>query len=380
MHRKGTDALRGKDLIAQRYLIREILHSFFEVFFVLLLIAVAIIFVGLLAEMSTNVFSSVYVFQLTALKLIGKLSVLLPASLYVAILLTLGRFYSDSEMVAMWAGGIGPRRVNLAVFWLLLVFAAATCAISLYLSPEALATRDVILARAKADAEVSGILPGRFLELKNGEIVAYTEALSADKREMQNVFAKLMVDGAQNLLVAKKARFSGNEDDAGRYIVLEDGYRYSGSPGSVDYTVYRFAKHSFRIDRERSESIVSKANALRTWDLVKNAHPAYSAELQWRISQPLSLVLLGMLAVPLARTLPRQGKYTKIAMGIAVYFLYGNAVGVMQTFVERGDVSTVIGIWPVHLLMALIVVMLLYVQSAGRLPAPRILGRSVNRA
>ena len=367
-------------LIAQRYLIREILHAFFAVFLVLMVVAVAIIFVGLLAEMSTNAFSSVYVFQLIGLKLIGKLSVLLPASLYVAIMLTLGRFYSDSEMVAMWAGGIGPRRINLAVFWLLLVFAAATSVISLYLSPEALATRDVVLARAKSEAEISGILPGRFLEFKNGEIVAYTEALTPDKREMQNVFAKLVIDGGQNLLVAKKAHFSGDEHEAGRYIVLEDGHRYSGSPGSVDYTVYRFAKHSFRIDQDRSESIVSKANALRTRDLLNNPHPAYSAELQWRISQPVSLVLLGMLAVPLARTLPRQGKYTKIAMGIAVYFLYGNAVGVMQTFVERGDVSTLIGIWPVHLLMALIVAGLLYVQSVGRLRVAGFRSRSAQRA
>ncbi len=62
----------------------------------------------MLAEMSTSIFSSVFIFQLLMLKLIGKLSMLLPASLYVAILLALGRLYSDSEIVAMWAGGIGP--------------------------------------------------------------------------------------------------------------------------------------------------------------------------------------------------------------------------------------------------------------------------------
>jgi lipopolysaccharide export system permease protein len=365
-------------LIAQRYLIREILHSFFAVFAVLLVIAVAVMFVGLLAEMSTSVFSSVFIFQLMALRLIGKLVILLPAALYVAILLALGRLYSDSEIVAMWAGGIGPRRINLSVFWFLLAFAAATSVISLYLSPEAMATRDVVWARAKAEAEISGVLPGRFLEFRNGELVAYTEALSPDKREMENVFAKLSIAGSQNLLVAKKAHFSSNEEKTGRYIVLEDGYRYSGSPGSVDYTVYRFAKHGFRIDQERDESFTSKANALRTWDLLNSEHPAYSAELQWRVSQPISLVLLGMLALPLARTLPRQGKYTKLAMGIAVYFLYGNAVGVMQTFVERGQVSTFIGIWPVHLVMASIVAALLYAQSSGR--SLRIRDRSIRRA
>ncbi len=330
------------------------------------MIASAIIFIRLLAEMSTGMFSSVFVLQLLILKLIAKLSMLLPAALYVAILLALSRLYSDSEIVAMWAGGIGPRKINLSVFRFLLAFALATSIISLYLSPEAFAAREVVWARAKAKAEMSGVQPGRFLELRGGELVAYTETLSADGLEMQNVFAKFAMGGSQNILVAKRAHFSGNEEGTGRYIILEDGYRYTGSPGSVDYTVYRFAKHGFRIDQERSESVIRKANATPTWELLNFSHPAYAVELQWRISQAISVLLLGMLAVPLARTLPRQGKYAKLAMGIAIYFLYENAVSVMQNFVERGQLSALIGIWPVHVVMALVVGTLLYVQSSGR--------------
>ena len=357
-------------MIVQRYLIRELLQYFLAVFSVLLMISSAIIFVGLLAEMSTSVFSSTFILQLLVLQIIAKLSMLLPASLYVAILLALSRLYSDSEIVAMWAGGIGPRRINLSVFRFLLAFALATSVVSLYLSPEAFSAREVVWARAKARAEVSGVLPGRFLELRGGELVAYTETLSADGREMQNVFAKFATGGTQNILVAKKARFSGTEEGTGRYIVLEDGYRYSGSPGSVDYTVYRFAKHSFRIDQEDAESVIRKVNATPTWELLRFSHPAYVVELQWRISQAISVLLLGMLAVPLARTLPRQGKYAKLAMGIAIYFLYENAVSVMQNFVERGKLSPIIGIWPVQVVMALIVGALLYFQSTGRTLVP----------
>jgi lipopolysaccharide export LptBFGC system permease protein LptF len=104
------------------------------------------------------------------------------------------------------------------------------------------------------------------------------------------------------------------------------------------------------------------------------------AEMSMSAFSSAFVLLLGMLAVPLARTLPRQGKYTKLAMGIAVYFLYGNAVGLMQTFIERGQVSTMIGIWPVHIAMALVVVSLLYVQSSGRAPTLRKRNREVRQA
>ncbi len=133
----ALSAVSETGLIVRRYLIREILHSFFAVFSILLIIAATVIFVRLLAEMSTSVFSSVYIFQILALNIIGKLSVLLPAAVYVSILLALGRLYSDSEMVAMWAGGIGPAQVNASIFRLLLLFAAVTAGVSLYLSPEA---------------------------------------------------------------------------------------------------------------------------------------------------------------------------------------------------------------------------------------------------
>jgi lipopolysaccharide export system permease protein len=181
-------------LIVQRYLIREILHSFFAVFSILLVISATVIFVRMLAEMSASVFSSGFILQIMALNILGKLSMLLPAALYVSILLALSRLYSDSEIVAMWAGGVGPRRINSSIFRFLIVFAVVTAIVSLYLSPEAWAMRDVIWTRAKAEAEVSGVLPGRFLEFRDGELVAYTESLSADKREMENVFAKLTVD------------------------------------------------------------------------------------------------------------------------------------------------------------------------------------------
>jgi lipopolysaccharide export system permease protein len=178
-------------------LIREILHSFFAVFSILLVISATVIFVRMLAEMSASVFSGGFILQLMALNILGKLSMLLPAALYVSILLALSRLYSDSEIVAMWAGGVGPRRINSSIFRLLVVFAALTAVVSLYLSPEAWAMRDVVWTRAKAEAEVSGVLPGRFLEFRDGELVAYTESLSEDKREMENVFAKLTSPGGE---------------------------------------------------------------------------------------------------------------------------------------------------------------------------------------
>ena len=357
-------------MIIRRYLYREILQTFAAVLTVLLVISAAAVFVRLLAEASAGLLSAGAVFQLLLLKLVGDLVVILPSSLYVAIILALGRLYTDSEIVAMWAGGVGMWQMVRMMVWFLLVFAVVTGVVSLYLSPEALATRDAVRARAQRDAEVTGVLPGSFMVLRDGELIAYVNAMSPDGREMQGVFAQLGSSGSGDLLIAERAHFERDETSGDRYILLEDGHRYSGTPGKRDYVIYRFARHGFNVDEGRETSWKSKADAVRTSVLIESKHRAYLAELQRRLSQPVSIFLLGLLAVPLARTSPRQGKYAKLVIGVAIYFTYVNAVAVVQNLADRKTVDPIAGIWLVHLLMAVIVGIVLYRES-GRGPARR---------
>ena len=346
-------------MIIRRYLYREILQAFAAVLAVVLLIAASTVFVQLLAEASAGSLPAGIVLRLMLLKLVGELVVILPASLYVAILLALGRLYKDSEIVAMWAGGIGVWRIVRMLSGFLIVFAIVTAVISLYLSPEALAMRDAVRARAEQEAEVSGMLPGRFMELRDGDLVAYVSSVSPEAGEMQGAFAQLMATESGDLLVAKRAYIERDEASGERFIILEDGHRYSGRPGELDYVIYEFARHGFNIDAGRAASWQSKSEAVRTRVLIASHYPAYRAELHRRLSHPVSILLLGFLAVALARTTPRRGKYAKVVVGIAIYFVFVNAVAVVQNLVERGGMDTPAVIWSVHLVMAVIVAVVL---------------------
>jgi lipopolysaccharide export system permease protein len=356
--------LRGVELIIRRYLYREVLQSFLGVLMVLLLIFGSMMFVRLLTEASTGAIPGNLLIQIMLLELVGRIAVIFPAALYVGILLALGRLYKDSEIVAMWAGGIGTREFVLSLFWLLLGFAIVMGALALFVSPQALSTKDQLWKQAREQAELTGLAPGRFMELRGGELVAYVESLSSDGRSMDKAFAQLMSAETRDLLVAERAYIRDFGEDGGRYVVLEDGYRYSGAPGNVDFVISRFSEHAFRIEPTVTGGVVSKADAQRTGTLLANSHPVYKAELQWRISQPVFVILLGLLAIPLARTSPRQGKYAKLVLGIVIYFLYANAVGIVQNLIERGELSPIIGIWPVHVVMAILITFMLRYQSS----------------
>ena len=76
-----------------------------------------------------------------------------------------------------------------------------------------------------------------------------------------------------------------------------------------------------------------------------------------------------MLAVPLARTSPREGRYGRLFVAVVAYFIYSNTLSIFENLVERGKVPVAVGVWPVHAMVAVATVALLLAQNAGSRPA-----------
>ena len=72
--------------------------------------------------------------------------------------------------------------------------------------------------------------------------------------------------------------------------------------------------------------------------------------------------MLALLAVPLSKSRPRQGRYGKLAVGVLVFIIYFNLIGAAKVWVERGQIDPAIGIWGVHAVMALIALSMVAAQ------------------
>lgn len=353
-------------MIIQRYLFREILQTFVAVLSVLLMIYISNRFVRYLAEAAAGQISSEAVLQLLALKLISKLVLLLPLALYIAILLAFGRLYKDSEVIAMTAGGVSLARLAQTVFWLSTAFAVVALILGLYVSPKVSSLLQARQEQAKEESEIAGIFPGRFKEFSDGDQILYVEDIASNRRRMENVFVQVRGSRQLELLVSESAYQTTDQQTGDRFIVLVDGHRYEGSPGAADYVITKFEQHAVRIEESTESPNNKDVASLPTRDLLAGDKPAYIAELQWRLSHPIAAVLLGMLAVPLAKTSPREGRYAKLFTAVLIFFVYNNLLSVAHKLVERGDLVPAVGVWPVHAVLALIVLGLLHSQSSRR--------------
>ena len=352
-------------MIAGRYVVREIGSTLLAVLAVLLLVYAASRFVRLVAEAAAGRLPADVVFPLVLVKLCVALPVLLPLAFFIAVLLALGRLHRDSEVVAMAAGGIGIQRLAAMMLPLAIALAAGVAALSFLASPRLAALEDSLTVLARGEAQVTGLLAGTFNEFGEGG-VAYVESIDEDRRTMRDVFIWVSRSDRSEVITAERAYQAVRGPRGERFMVLEAGYRYAGIPGRRDFVTTRFERYAVRLDAVVRLSVRRSVDALLTSDLWRSPESEHVAELQWRLSLPLSAALLALLAVPLSRTSRRQGRYAKLLVAVVLYFVYSNGLGITRNLVERGELAAWIGVWPVHLTLLGVTLALLARQGGRR--------------
>ena len=133
-----------------------------------------------------------------------------------------------------------------------------------------------------------------------------------------------------------------------------DGERFEGVPGSTQFRVLRFAEHIVPVRVPQSGDVVTALEARPTAELIGSRVLPEQAELEWRIAMPLTCMVLALLAVPLARLKPRQGRYARVWIAVVIYFIYLNLVSAGKVWIARGTVPPTLGLWWTHAVVALL--------------------------
>ncbi|MGV6807144.1 MAG: LPS export ABC transporter permease LptF, partial [bacterium] len=307
-----------------RYLARDVIAATSAVGLILLLIVFSGRFARFLGQAATGKLEPGILFAVLGYQLPGFIELILPLAFFIAILLTYGRLYIENEMTVLHACGIGQWRVVGYTLIVGLVVALIVGAISLVMSPAGKNRADALLQAQKERADIERIQPRKFILLNDGEGVTYTEAVSSTG-EMRDVFlVENIKTGDEENLVLIIAQ-SGHQrrasvDDPG-HLILERGYRIQGQTGTGDYQVTEFEEYGQRIGRPAKKKKFRVDNT-PTYELLNKDDPVHTAELQWRLSIPVLVFVVSLLAVPLSRSNPRQGRYAKMLPAILLYLIY----------------------------------------------------------
>jgi lipopolysaccharide export system permease protein len=344
-------------LIITRYLLREIARPLATILVTLVALFASYSAATFLSNAANGLLPAGDIAALTGLKVIIALEVLIPASLYVSVILTFTRLHSDSEIAAMSAVRISPIMLMRAVLMLSACLAVMAGGLSLFVRPWAYQKLHELSGRAATLLDVNELVPGSFYVGRNGTRVIVLAHRNGPGSPARNVFVKLQHSDSTEIISAQLAYALPQAkpgDDLKVY--LRDAYIYQldHTSGAADDVVQAkgivLDPNSGTVDPPGYSSVAASSTTI-----ARSGSSEDIAEFQWRLSTPLSTLLLGMLGVPLIQAKPREGRYRRMVPAMLIYFVYYLLSTSARTWVQHGEIASFPGIWWVSALLGLLV-------------------------
>jgi len=354
--------------VAAKYLNRELLAVFLVTLLMLLLVAVGGRFIGYLQEAALGKYTGTTVMTIIGLRMPEFVQLVAPFAAYVAIVLTLGRFYADQEMVVLQGAGVSTAKLLSWVSFCLTFVVVLVAVLAWVFTPLSQRVLVDYLAEQRAQSEFEAVNAGTFHTYDRGQRVTYSRDMSDDRTVLYDVFlSQRLADGRNVNVWAEQGTQQTDPEDGIHYLVLTNGKRYEPGPLGADMRIMEFAQL-----RQRLEVIERSSDKLRVETvpmLELGADPKSRAEWHWRVALPVFAIIGGLMGVGISRVRPRQGRFAKIVPGMLLMLVYYLLLLVTQNAIAEGQVPVSVGLWPIHAVFAAIAAYLL--RNLGRPVAAR---------
>ena len=346
-------------MIIDRHISLEIIRPFTTGLGLLVLV-----FIGFSAASQLSLAAEGKLGMLTAFKLVGlntliTLEILLPSAFFFSVLSAIGRMYRDSEMRAFYAAGVSRARILGAVFKLALLVALFTGLLSVMGRPWAFRTSYALESQAAAQFDLKQTSANEFVSMGGSDYTFIASDLDIEKGLHRGVFLQKNYGdkGRTEIIVAESALMPTLNPNQASQATFYTGYNYLlDERGRRDMTL-KFKELVVHLPNEEAEEKYRR-KAETTLNLSKSSDPKDVAEYQWRITTPLATILLALIAVPLARSAPRESRFRNFGIALLSYIALFAMVSVLRTFIEQGKLGAIPGLWTAYVLQAGLLVIL----------------------
>lgn len=345
--------------IFKKSLLHELISTAGALFLILIGIVVAQRAGYLTRLASKGILPNDAITTLLGFNMVKFLPMILSLTIFLSVLLTLTRWHRDSEMAVWFSSGLSISKWIRPILSFAIPVVIVVSLLSFLVMPWATQKVEDYRVQLKSRDELASITPGVFKESNGGDRIYFVESFDELGKVVKNIFVQSTQHQKNGVIVASE----GSRDKAkngDNFIVLHNGRRYEGKPDSAEVSSTEFERYTIRIETKEVAREPNSNNATSTQALLNSASPAAAAELQWRLAIPISALILVLLAVPLSFVDRRTGRSLNLMFALLIYIIYNNILSIFQAWVTQGRLSTMIGLWPVHVLFMLLAVYMYY--------------------
>ena len=341
-------------------MLKNLVVFFVSIFFIIGLIVFGNQFVLTVQESLEHGIPFRELIPIVGFNMLRDVPVILSLSLFLAIIISISQLYKNSEAVIMNSFGIDDKSFIYYLQPVIILSFVLVFILTIYTVPWAKKQKSYAEDETVNASEFSFITEGRFESFKNGEITFYaSESSLADnegEQNMEEIFIYIASKDSPIIVLATEATKYTDLSSESIYLRLKNGIRYEGLPGDLNVNILDFDLYDLEIvsgEVQKSLSNFSEIEEISSIDLITAGGLLENAEMQWRFSQPLSILILSVIGVFLGKTSPRTGKGINLLLGIVIFMIYNNGLLVAKTSIESGELPPIIGLWSIHLIFIL---------------------------
>ena len=357
-----------------KYILRNLVILFSAIIFILGLVVFGNQFVLMVQESIERGIPIQELMPLVSFNMIRDVPLILTLSLFLAIVITISRLYKNSEAIVMNSLGLGDKHFIIFIQPLVIASFLIIFFLTIYAVPWAKQQKNIMEEETRNASEFSFITEGEFEQFKQGEIVLYTSKSktldTVGAQNMEEIFIYASDNGKPVIVLASEAIKYIDPQSNSIYLRLKDGVRYQGIPSNKNINILNFDLYDLEIvsgELQKSVAIYSKIEGKSTLELLKQGGVLANAELQWRISQPITVLILSVIGVFLGKASPRSGKGINLLIGVVVFMIYYNSLLAAKSAIELEQINSILGLWVVHFLVILLLI-LSYKLRQGKIP------------
>lgn len=324
-------------MIIGRYLLLETAKVFFAVVTVLLLIMASMLFLRTLEEVNVGALNVQMVLTFLGFQIVRSTPNLLPPAFFLAVIIALSRLARDSELVAMSACGISPAQRLRSLLLLALPVLLITGWMSVYLKPWAAAgIQEIRIMQQDRAAQIAGLQSGRFYLVEGGKLALFIGEIDRHQ-SLSDVFILDRRTDVTRLIVSQGGRHQLDPLTGEHLIRLVNGHRFDGNAGLGTFMIGAFDEYQIRVAATRDVSAtITKRSTKSSAELWHSNDPADRAELERRLADPLAILVVTLMAVPIVALSPRQRGTGRFMLAFLAYFSFFNLQRLAESWLASG--------------------------------------------
>ncbi|MGP6489804.1 LPS export ABC transporter permease LptF [Duffyella gerundensis] len=345
-------------MIIIRYLVRETLKSQLAILFILLLIFFCQKLVRILGAAVDGDIPTNLVLTLLGLGVPEMAQLILPLSLFLGILMTLGRLYTESEITVMHACGLS-KGVLVKAAMVLMLFTSVVAAVNVvWLGPWSSRYQSQVTQNAKANPGAAALAAGQFQQSSDGNSVLFIEDVKGN--QFGNVFlAQLRPKGnARPSVVVADSGHMEQRRDGSQVVTLDKGTRFEGTALLRDFRITDFQNYQAIVGYQQATLDPEDAEQASFSALMASDTLPFRSELHWRLTLVFSVLVMALMVVPLSVVNPRQGRVLSMLPAMFLYLIFFLLQSSLKSSGAKGRIDPALGMWAVNIAYLLLAILL----------------------